>query len=146
MKNKLLKASVLLLALTVVCSGMTAGAQAASYVPYTTYTYSYDGEAQESPNAFVPAERYDGTVFGTGELKNPSDLFVDTATGKVYIADTGNNRILIFNNQMKLIKVFAEFENTSNGGTDKFKGPQGVCFIKGACIRSGYRKRKNCRI
>lgn len=126
MKNKLLKASVLLLALTVVCSGMTAGAQAASYVPYTTYTYSYDGEAQESPNAFVPAERYDGTVFGTGELKNPSDLFVDTATGKVYIADTGNNRILIFNNQMKLIKVFAEFENTSNGGTDKFKGPQGV--------------------
>lgn len=126
MKNILVKAAALLLVMTALSFGLTAFAQTAAYVPYTTYTYSYDGEAQESPNAFVPVERYDATSLGTAELKNPSDLFVDTESGRIYIADTGNNRILILDNSLELINTFSEFENTEKGGMDKFNGPQGV--------------------
>lgn len=134
MKNILIKAVALLIVTMSVCSGLAAGAQTASYVPYTTYTYSYDGEAQESPNAFVPVERYDGTLLGTVDLKNPSDLFVDTQTGRIYIADTGNNRILILDNNLKLIKIFSDFENTEKGGMDKFNGPQGVFVSSGGHV------------
>ena len=98
------------------------------FVPYTTYTYSYDGEAQESPNAFVPAARYDGTALETGNLSNPSDIFYDSDAGRIYIADTGNNRILIFDKELNLINSLEEFQNPNNegGSADKFQEPQGV--------------------
>ena len=107
-------------------------AGASSFVPYTTYTYSYDGEKQESPHAYYPSERYDGLRLGTGELADPSDLFVDNQTGTVYVADTGNNRILVLNREFQMQAALSSFSVPSADGGETADGT--LNEDKAACI------------
>lgn len=95
--------------------------------PYETYTYSYSGKAQISPAAYEPkAKTYD---FGDiGILKSPNDIFYDKASEKVFIADTGNNRIVVTDKDLKVVKVISEFNN--NGAAQTFNQPYGV-FVNG---------------
>ena len=63
--------------------------------PYQTYTYSIDGKALYSPEAYVPASSINSDYMGLGTpLKDPADLEVDE-NKNVYFADTGNNRIVV---------------------------------------------------
>lgn len=95
----------------------------ADNVPYTTYTYSYKGECQHSPDAFVPEEVY--TSFSGSEvpLKNPNDIVCDK-NNNVYIADTGNNRVLVLNEQLELVKEIKDYE--LDGKKITLNAPQGV--------------------
>lgn len=102
---------------------------ASSYVPYTTYTYSFDGEPQESPNAYVPQARYDGISLESGQLSDPSDMFADSENGIIYIADTGNNRIVILNKAFKTEKTLSGFTDES-GKISAFSGPRGIFRTK----------------
>ena len=47
--------------------------------------------------------------------------FVCCRDGRVYIADTGNNRIVVLNDAMQLEKVIDTFDN--QGTADSFKTP-----------------------
>ena len=100
-------------------AGQAPTASAASNVPYDTYTYSYDGRPLQSPHAYVPEKRMSGGSLGTTALAQPEDLFIDSG-GRVYIADTGNNRILVLDEKDVLIAVIEEF------GGDRFNRPTGV--------------------
>ena len=95
---------------------------------YQTYTYSKDGFALNSPDAYVPEILVDSTYIGKealgADLKNPSDLEVDDQ-GNVYIADTDNNRIVVLDKYFKFKFVIDEFEN-ENFIADKLNKPQGV--------------------
>ena len=95
---------------------------------YQTYTYSNDGYALYSPDAYVPEILVDSTYIGKEalgtDLKNPSDIEVDDL-GNVYIADTDNNRIVVLDKYFKYKFVIAEFEN-ENFIADKLNKPQGV--------------------
>ena len=54
----------------------------------------------------------------------PQDLCKD-ADGSIYVADTGNNRIVVLNRDMtKVLNVITTFDN--NGVEDTFKQPYGV--------------------
>lgn len=98
---------------------------------YQTYTYSYDGFALYSPDAYLPMTNgvIDSNSIGlknlgdTG-LKNPTDLEVDE-DGYVYIADSENNRIVILDNYYNYVTTLSEFEN-ENLIADKLDNPQGV--------------------
>ncbi|MCM1188942.1 MAG: 6-bladed beta-propeller [bacterium] len=85
----------------------------ASVMPYDTYSYDWWGEDVLQPHAYLYQESYAGNRFGT-ELKTPQDLFF--RDGLLYIADTGNNRILILTEQ-------GEYADEIAGG---LSGPQGV--------------------
>lgn len=61
---------------------------------YKTYTYSYNGDILESPDAFVFDRNITGEDLGISPLNNPNDVF-GGPDGRVYIADTGANRILV---------------------------------------------------
>lgn len=134
-------------------------ASAASVVPYTTYTYSYTGDYQVSPDAFEPdfvltdfpvtpesgdissAEQSEQDNESPEEdaaenksdapealtLKNPSDLISDDQ-GRLYIADTGNNRVLILSADYRLVKVLTGYPQGDE--TVSFKEPQGI-FVSG---------------
>ncbi len=91
--------------------------------PYKNYTYNYQGIAQEEPQAYVPDRVIDGAALGTTPLNSPSDVFV-AADGSIYIADSGNNRILIANPEMKVQKILTNF--TYNGAPETFNNPQGI--------------------
>ena len=98
---------------------------------YQTYTYSYDGFALYSPDAYLPITH--GVVnsntigldnLGGKELKNPTDIEVDE-DGYVYIADADNNRIVILDRNYNFVKSISEFKN-SDHIDDKLNNPQGV--------------------
>ena len=91
--------------------------------PYENYTYSYEGEPETEPQAYYPYQVIDAELFGIEELSSPSDIF-QADTGNLYIADTGNNRIVELDSKMKFIRVISSFDN--QGVSDSFKNPNGV--------------------
>ncbi|MCL2107954.1 MAG: hypothetical protein FWH20_01225 [Oscillospiraceae bacterium] len=64
----------------------------------TNYTYVYGFWADEiaTPDAFAVAGMVYGFDYGIGNFNNPQDLHSCKLTNKLYIADTGNNRIVVF--------------------------------------------------
>jgi tetratricopeptide (TPR) repeat protein len=126
----------LLFALLAVSMLIPSQASASSMVPYTTYTFDKDGWALESPNAYEPAEEYDGRSLGLTNLADASDIFVDK-NNRIYIADTGNSRIIILDENFKQIKDFKMFTNPAlidpvenEFGIDQFNGVRGI-FVTG---------------
>lgn len=120
------KIFVALISIVIIASFMLpVDAATSSYVPYTTYTYSFDGEPQESPNAYVPQIRYDGLSLGAGMLSDPCDMFADSENGLIYIADAGNNRIVIINKEFKTEKILTGFID-KEGKSSAFSNPRGV--------------------
>ena len=85
MKKKIL---CVLIVMVLLLSSIPA-ANAASEVPYVTWTMGTDGNIVDTQTAYVPQELMEL------DLKNPEDLFYDDFTGKLYICDTGHSRIVI---------------------------------------------------
>ena len=108
------------LLLTVSVCGVIAHAEA----PYETYTYSYNGKAQISPAAYEPEAEI---VVKTGEnelLNSPSDIFYDKTSDRIFLADTGNDRVLVTDPQLHVQAALSEFEGEE--GTDTLRMPGGV--------------------
>ena len=98
---------------------------AGAYYSYKTYTYDINGDYMESPDAYVPSETVDSDSMGiTPALENPTDMFVDDKQN-VYIADSGNNRVVVLNKRFKLRYYIEKFTN-AQGIADSFNNPQGV--------------------
>ena len=92
---------------------------------YQTYTYSIDGYPLLSPDAYDVENTITSEKMGLETpLKAPSDIITDKA-GNVYIADTGNDRIVVLNRYYGLEFEITTFKN-SVGNTDTLKGPKGV--------------------
>ena len=90
-----------------VASAFTIGAGASS--AYQTYTYSINGDALYSPDAYSATGTYDYLAMGLDtNLDNPGDMVTD-AKGKVYLADTNNNRIVILNKYYAVIGIIDGF-------------------------------------
>ena len=114
--------------------------------PYQTYTYSIEGTALYSPDAYTPTKNIDSAYMGLTDktvmskhypglagkeleakavaISNPSDIEVDDE-GNVYIADTDNNRIVVLDRYYKLKFIIDTFIN-EQGVPDQLDAPQGV--------------------
>ena len=89
------------------CVTMGVGASSA----YQTYTYDINGEALYSPDAYTALKSVDSDYMGLDiALDNPSDMVVD-AEKNVYLADTGNNRIVVLDRyyKLKFILIFFRY-------------------------------------
>jgi DNA-binding beta-propeller fold protein YncE len=62
----------------------------------TNYTYNYDFwfEQVASPDAYRVSEYLLGSTLGVGDFRDPRGLFI--RENRVYVCDSGNNRILLF--------------------------------------------------
>ena len=113
----------LLLAAITLLPLLAIGASASS--AYQTYTYSIGGEALYSPDAYTALRSVDSSVMGLEKaLSNPHDLVTD-ADQKVYIADTGNNRVVVLSRYFEFEFALTTFVN-ENGNNDELKAPEGV--------------------
>ncbi|MCI8389029.1 MAG: hypothetical protein HFE63_11280 [Clostridiales bacterium] len=93
--------------------------------PYSTYTYSIDGFALMSPDAYTPDRQIDSAYMGVSPaIDDPRDLFVD-GNKNVYIADAANNRIVVLDRYFKLKFYINEFVN-GQGVPDSLNNPSGV--------------------
>lgn len=127
--KKMKKFLLTALAALVTFSSCAGNALADTELPYTTYNYDYWEDIVYTPAAYVPAGSLTGTSYqyngqSLGTFKNPQDLCV-AKDGTVYLADSGNNRIVLLSSDMtKVLRVISGFEN--HGVADTFQTPTGV--------------------
>ena len=100
--------------------------------PYDTYTYSIDGEPLRSPTAYRPESVIESIDMNIGKFStNPKldtdakDVFADE-DGSIYIADTGNNRIVLLDKYYKARGVIENYVD-EYGNPQVFKKPAGLC-------------------
>lgn len=129
MKNVLKK--LFSLSLAVVVFAMTMGESvAATSLPYDSYNYDYREYIHFTPAAYVPDTSLGGEDIllngePIGRFASPQDLCKDS-DGNVYVADTGNHRIVVLDSTMKkAIKIIDSFER--DGKEETFNQPYGVC-------------------
>ena len=98
-------------------------------LPYDCYNYDYWNNILYTPAPYVP----DGSLSGAsliwqgealGAFRSPQDLCV-SPDGQLYIADTGNNRVVVIDGDMKtVLQVIDGFE--AEGQRQTFASPSGV--------------------
>mgnify|MGYP000968877210 CR=1 FL=1 len=118
MRKLLIKAAFISVLSSMFC--LTAGA-----IPYRGYTYDGYDEVVPSQNGYKPVAIYAGIDFGdeVGALSAPKDIFVDKV-GNIYILDSGNNRLLVLNQDYKISKILTTFN--FNGELLTLNNPQGI--------------------
>ena len=122
---------------------MVASLPLAASKPYQTYTYSIDGDALHSPDAYTPLLTVDSKYMGLGDdlaIKDPRDLEVDEDLN-VYIVDydKDSNRVVCLDRYYKLRQdvssdgknfgYISEFTN-QYGVKDSLYNPSGVFITK----------------
>lgn len=126
MKRKSFRALSCLLILAALLLTATAGAES---LPYTPYNYDYWGNTVYTPAAYVPGETLSGAGLTwngqpLGDFKTPQDLFVSD-DGDIYVADTGNNRIVVIDPKTRSVKNVVDTYEDS-GAQQTFNAPYGV--------------------
>ena len=124
MKKWLKEQGIRLLMTVSVLTGLIAGgipAYAASGP--NSYNYTYWGETAAAPAAYQPKKLITGASLGIGELKEPSDIHV-TSQNRVYVLDSGNNRIVVLEGGYKKAEIIDSFDN--KGKKETFQNPQGI--------------------
>lgn len=89
-------------------------------VPYDSYAYNYWGEEVQEPHAYL----YTDTFSDLG-LNHPSDIFL--YQNEIYIADTGNSRIVVIDLEGNINKTIHYAKDESDG----LKEPQGLFVTEG---------------
>lgn len=106
-----------------------ASALAEDDLPYMTYNYDYWANVAYTPAAYVPDITLRGTDFKLlgqpiGAFLTPQDMCI-APSGDIYVADTGNNRIVVLDGRMqKAVRIIDSFDNA--GARDTFSSPYGV--------------------
>ena len=94
-------------------------------IPYDTYNYDYWEYVVKTPAPYVPDGIVSATDLGAGTFSGPQDMCV-SEDGEIYVADTGNNRIVVLNNNMTEVnRIIDSFDR--EGTKDTFNAPYGVC-------------------
>ncbi|MDI4649016.1 YIP1 family protein [Cohnella hashimotonis] len=125
-KKLLRRAALLLLILALVPWGT-----AEASLPYSTISSDANGQRILTPDAYVPREVWNG-------FNDPEDLFV-TAADELYVADTGNNRIVQLDPDGRVVRTIpaalAEGEDEqARNPKEKLRRPEGVFVTAGGEI------------
>ena len=124
MKSKVKRAVTALSAFAALASVGISTASAAG-VPSESYNYDRWGEAIPSQAGYTADRTVSGDDLEIGALDSPSDLFIDH-DGTVYITDTGNDRIIAADSELKsVLRVYDRFTMPDGSETGLSK-PMGV--------------------
>lgn len=94
---------------------------------YQSYVYDHDKPvAIQTPYTYEKRSRGDELEGGFGELR---DLHYSKETGKLYVADSKRNSIVVLDKDLNLEYELTVFEH--QGVTDMFSGCSGVCVRDG---------------
>ncbi|MDQ0253225.1 hypothetical protein J2S74_000597 [Evansella vedderi] len=88
-----------------------------------SYNYSFWGESVPAPAAFQATKLVNGASLGIDALREPNDLYV-TSDNFIYVMDTGNNRVVIIDEEFHLVDTIDSFLH--DGNNDTFSNPRGL--------------------
>lgn len=88
------------------------------------YMYDAEGRSYSAPTAYTMTQKLYGENMGTTALEKPQDIYV--ADGSIYVADTGNNRIVITDETFHVKKIITH--GIKNGEPSDLNQPYGVFF------------------
>jgi len=104
--------------------------------PYMTFTINHDGEPILTQSAYLPTGVVDGFNItlkdaDTGEeksvpLSSTEDIFIDSKD-HVYVADTGNSRIVVFDQWGNYLQTIGQ--NTLSKPTGVFVDEEGTVYV-----------------
>ena len=104
---------------------------ASAQVSYEGYSYNAWKTSVPAPTGYMPDEYYTGTTLGVGEFSGPQDFFIGP-DDIMYVTDTGNSRIVMFDAQMNYVDTIDSF--TKDGETITFNKPEGMFVHKNGSI------------
>lgn len=99
--------------------------------PYDSYNYDYREDTVFTPSPYVASYLFNGTNLTyndepLGKFNSPQDICRSVEEGYLYIADTGNNRIVVINEDFsKVVNIIDKY--VVDGKEKTFNAPQGVC-------------------
>lgn len=94
-----------------------------------SYQYNQRGQSVAAPAGYVCRQVIYGEELGIGSLNKPQDLAVDEE-GRLYIADTGNNRIVVLQEDLSLERVI-DSVMLPQGEAQPLTAPEGVWAADG---------------
>lgn len=104
--------------------------------PYDTYAKDPYGEARLTPPAYSPAGVIGRDIYIPDEegvlqyapLAGPQDLDVGQS-GRIFVADTGNNRIVEFDEEGEFVRVIAPADHPLKGPRGVFAANDGSLYV-----------------
>ena len=84
---------------------------------------------------------------GNHQFRNPAAIAINTVTGRVYVADTGNHRIKVLDADLNFIRHLPTHGVVSGGGNNQFRFPSAIAVhpVRGTqnsrirvCYRASY--------
>ena len=122
---------IIAILLTVVTIVSIFAIPASAQVAYSGYSYSPWKKSVPAPTGYMPEEYYTGLTLECGEFSKPSDFFIGP-DDIMYITDTGNNRIVMLDADMKYIGVIDSL--ILDGEPTTFNAPEGMFIHKNGSI------------
>ncbi len=108
--------------------------------PYSTYTYSIDGELLPSPDAYVPDQMISLVSLGFNAQDNNNvdlyDIEAD-AEGNLYITDQKNGRIIVTDKHYQYKYTIDKFVN-NHGVNDTLKSPESSFIVNEGDMKGLY--------
>ena len=102
------------------------GSMLAQSEPYDTYIYQ-DKKAVPSLSGYTPLGVYSYSDMAlTTALERPMDLFVDDERQEVLLLDSGNGRVLVLDNHLRVTTTIDRF--TYNGEELSLSDPGSICI------------------
>ncbi|MFC5532044.1 YIP1 family protein [Cohnella yongneupensis] len=125
-------------ALLIMIFTLSVSSSAFAEVPYRTYAKDSYGKVVSTQPAFYPAGVIGKSIYipdpnkpGAkmfSPMRDPQDIFID-GKDEIYIADTGNNRIVHFDAQGQLLRVITVQEHPLSSPTGVFVTDDGQIYI-----------------
>ncbi len=119
--KKIAKILILSLAFVLLFGAVSSSA----YIAYDTYTYSISGKQMLSPTAYSTNTSITSKDMGLDVALNDVRDIVTDQEGNVYIADAGNNRIVILNKYYKVVNIIDTYYDDA-GKVVSFNHPEGL--------------------
>lgn len=114
------KQALLIAAAVLLCCAQVCASSPSVIEPYPSYTFDFFGNPVPAAQAYIARSVVDGNSLGITPLREPRDIAV-AQNGEVFIADTGNNRILHLDKNFDLIKIIDGF--SVDGQKETFSAP-----------------------
>jgi hypothetical protein len=125
MRKTVKKLIVVLLAAIFILQPITLAASPRE-ATFHSYLFNRHGRAVPAPVSYMPSLVLSGEDMGIGALRNPTDITTGPE-GYLYIADAGNNRIIVLNEAFEVVEIIDQF--TLNGEEFSFGTINGIFVL-----------------